>query len=139
MATPFTTNTILVIEDDEAIVRLLKVLFEREGYNVLISYNGKEGIETFQQAKQPIDLVIVDWIMPHIGGEETLAAIYRLDKEVKSIVLSGHVWGLECLQASAILAKPVSIDSLLYTVEHLLARDTVMPTPDYGVVPMALG
>jgi DNA-binding response OmpR family regulator len=104
----------------------------------LVSYDGKQGLEAFRQARQRIDLVIVDWMMPHMNGEETLAEIHRLDSHVKSILLSGHVQGLDCIYANAILAKPVSIDSLLYTVQHLLAWEAEIPISGYGGISMGV-
>jgi DNA-binding response OmpR family regulator len=65
--------TILVVEDDPVILRLLEVNFELEGFRVLLARDGAEGIEV-ARAEQP-DLVVSDIMMPRASGLELVAAL----------------------------------------------------------------
>ena len=81
------TQTVLVI-DDEAIVRLtLARMLEAAGYRVLNAANGTEGLQVF--AREHVDLVICDIIMPDKEGIETIGAIRCKNRTVKIIAMSG--------------------------------------------------
>jgi CheY-like chemotaxis protein len=58
--------TVLVIDDDRAALDLVQIILQNEGYNVLKTYNGKEGLEVAVREKP--DLVILDLIMPETSG-----------------------------------------------------------------------
>ena len=74
--------TVLVVEDDPVILRLLEVNFELEGFEVLLAHDGAEGIE-MARSHQP-DVVISDIMMPHTSGLELLTAL-RADPDTKAI------------------------------------------------------
>ena len=74
--------TVLVVEDDPVILRLLEVNFELEGFTVLLAHDGAEGIEV-ARAKRP-DVVITDIMMPKTSGLELLTAL-RGDPATRSI------------------------------------------------------
>lgn len=66
---------ILVCDDERHIVRLIQVNLERQGYNVVTAYDGKEGLEK-AQAEKP-DLMVLDVMMPYMDGFEVLKALRR--------------------------------------------------------------
>jgi DNA-binding response OmpR family regulator len=70
---PSAAPTVLVVEDDPVILRLLEVNFELEGYRVLVAHDGAEGIEV-ARAEQP-DVVISDIMMPKVSGIELVEAL----------------------------------------------------------------
>ena len=74
--------TVLVVEDDPVIVRLLEVNFELEGFSVLLAHDGAEGIE-MARTHQP-DVIVSDIMMPHTSGLELLAAL-KGDPDTKAI------------------------------------------------------
>ena len=74
--------TVLVVEDDPVILRLLEVNFELEGFGVLLAHDGAEGIE-MARTHQP-DVIVSDIMMPHTSGLELLAAL-RGDPDTKAI------------------------------------------------------
>src|SRR3546814_8091727 len=65
--------TVLVVEDDPVILRLLEVNFELEGFNVLAAHDGAEGIE-LARAEHP-DVIISDIMMPKVSGLELVQAV----------------------------------------------------------------
>ena|SRR5436190_12203127 len=74
--------TVLVVEDDPVILRLLEVNFELEGFGVLLAHDGAEGIE-MARTHQP-DVIVSDIMMPHTSGLELLAAL-KGDPDTKGI------------------------------------------------------
>ena len=82
------TPTVLVVDDDPVILRLLEVTFELEGFAVLVAHNGAEGIEA-ARAQRP-DLVITDLTMPGVSGPDVVAALKGVDatQGIPIIVLS---------------------------------------------------
>jgi DNA-binding response OmpR family regulator len=74
--------TVLVVEDDPVILRLLEVNFELEGFSVLLAHDGAEGIE-MARAHLP-DVIVSDIMMPHTSGLELLASL-KGDPDTKGI------------------------------------------------------
>ena len=66
-------STVLVVDDDPVILKLLEVNFEMEGFTVLVARDGEEGIEV-TRAEQP-DLVVSDIMMPKVSGLELVTAL----------------------------------------------------------------
>ena len=74
--------TVLVVEDDPVILRLLEVNFELEGFGVLLAHDGAEGIE-MARAHLP-DVLVTDIMMPHTSGLELLTTL-KGDPDTKAI------------------------------------------------------
>ena len=115
---------ILVIEDEEEIVRLLEFRFEQEGYQVLSASNGVEGLRILQQ-EHP-NLVVLDVMMPRMNGWETCKRI-RQYSDVPIIMLTAlgqeldKVRGLE-MGADDYVTKPFSLAELVARVRAALRR-----------------
>ncbi|HHO75068.1 MAG TPA: response regulator [Deltaproteobacteria bacterium] len=95
-------ETILLIDDEEMITQVGAQMLESLGYTVLTARGGKQGIEIYQENKGSIDFVILDMIMPDMGGSETFDALFRLDPDIKVLLSSGY--SLDA-QAKDILAR----------------------------------
>ena len=78
---------ILIIEDDEQTRTLLRMMMEREGYEVVEAADGKQALELFHERN--FDLVITDILMPVRDGIETIRDLRRDSPEVKIIAISG--------------------------------------------------
>jgi len=83
-------ETILLIDDEEMIVDVGTQMLEGLGYKVLTATGGQPGINIFQRNKEIVDLVILDLIMPDLGGKETFEALKRLKPSVKALLSSGY-------------------------------------------------
>ncbi len=83
------TGTILVIDDEELIRITASALLVNLGYKVILATNGLEGVTTFQEAKDEIDLVILDMIMPIMGGREAFLKLREIDPTIPVIIASG--------------------------------------------------
>ena len=117
-------DTILVIEDDEASMDLVRAALGREGYNVIEVTSGEEGIEQCER-KQP-DLVLLDVILPGIDGLEVCRRL-RSKGDVPIIMVSvrdeevDKVVGLE-LGANDYITKPFGARELAARVRAMLRR-----------------
>ena len=113
---------ILIAEDDELILKTIEHKLVKEGYQVLISRNGKEAIDVLKNTD--VDLIITDIMMPFASGTEILAALKTIGKQVPTIVLSGmgqEEVVLEAFDLGAIdfMVKPFSPNELLLRIKRL--------------------
>lgn len=83
------SGTVLLVDDDE-IIRLTAVrMLESLGYTVLSACDGREGVALFEREHARIDLVILDMIMPVMGGRDAYMGIRRIDPSATVIISSG--------------------------------------------------
>jgi signal transduction histidine kinase len=80
--------TILVVDDQEEILISVQLLLEREGHRVLTAASGEEALALFR--RQPVHLVIVDYFMPQMSGEEVVQEIRKLDEDVQILLQTGY-------------------------------------------------
>ncbi len=117
---------ILVVDDEEDIVAVLKVRLENAGYDVEYAYDGKEGLKKIK-ANKP-DLAILDIMMPEINGS-TLCGIMKYDpcyKDIPIIILTAKGRELDkeigdTVGADAYMIKPFDAQVLLEVVADLLS------------------
>jgi len=82
-------GTILVIDDEELIRVITSAMLRSMGYRVILATNGEEGVQTFYETKNEVDLIILDMIMPIMGGREALSKIREIDPTIPVIIASG--------------------------------------------------
>ncbi|MBL6659382.1 MAG: sigma-54-dependent Fis family transcriptional regulator [Cryomorphaceae bacterium] len=124
-------SRILLIEDEEAIRRVLKkILLEEDDSNdIHEAADGKQAIEVFGDGAW--DLVFCDIKMPHMDGVEVLERMMAINSEVPVIMISGHGdinTAVDCLKKGAFdyLPKPPDLNRLLSTVRHALEKKTLV-------------
>ncbi|HEU5100852.1 MAG TPA: response regulator transcription factor [Roseiflexaceae bacterium] len=131
--------TILIIEDTSAIVETLRYHLEREGYRVLSTDDGADGL-ALARAEQP-DLVILDIMLPRLDGF-SICRILREESDLAIIILSARqdeidrIAGLE-LGADDYLVKPFSFGELLARVRGLLRRAERRPDIERDILEVA--
>ena len=64
------SESILIVDDEDMILDVGKQMMEKLGYEVHTANSGKEAIETYQTKKNDIDMIILDMVMPDMGGKE---------------------------------------------------------------------
>lgn len=117
---------ILIIDDDDQVRTLLRMILEREGHEVIEAPDGEVGVELYR--KEPADVVITDIFMPEKEGLETIMDLRLEYPEVKLIAISGggHLKAHEYLHmarklgAQLTLTKPFERDELLEAVTGIL-------------------
>ncbi len=118
---PAGAETILLIEDEEPVLDMVRLMCSRQGYKILEARNGQEGWEMFQRARERIDLVLLDLSMPEMSGQELLAQMRTLDPQVKVIISTGYTqYSAEALGARALLSKPYRSRQALQTRRQVL-------------------
>jgi PAS domain S-box-containing protein len=120
-------GTILLIDDEKMIIDVGQELLQELGYDVLTARSGQEAIEIYHEKSAEIDLVVMDLIMPGLGGSETYDRLKAIDAHVKVLLSSGYsING----QASKILErgcdgfiqKPFNINQLSEKIESIIAK-----------------
>ncbi|MET4655895.1 DNA-binding response OmpR family regulator [Exiguobacterium sp. PvP048] len=118
--------TILIVEDDSKIARLLELELNHAGYATQVAFNGKDGLVA---AETDIDLVLLDVMMPELSGFEVLRRLRGKGNPVPVILLTarGEVYdkvaGLD-LGANDYVTKPFEIEELLARIRGLLRLTT---------------
>lgn len=117
-------KTILIVEDDESLRRVLEFNLEEVGYRVLTASTGESGLETFRTERPP--LVITDIQMPGISGIEVLKAIKKETPETLVIVITAYGSVEKAVEAMKLgaydyLTKPFGRDELRLTVDKALS------------------
>ncbi|MBD3267703.1 PAS domain S-box protein [bacterium] len=83
-------ETILLVEDETSVLEMATAVLEKLGYTVLTAENGQEGLELFQQAKQPVSLLLTDVIMPKMSGRELAKLLQQANPTLKILYMSGY-------------------------------------------------
>jgi DNA-binding response OmpR family regulator len=110
---------ILIVEDEKGIVDFLKQGLEEEGFVISYATNGKEGLD--MAISLPIDLVLLDWMLPKMTGIEVCKGI-RLQKNIPIIFLTAKDTVQETIEglkagANDYIKKPFSFDELLERIK----------------------
>jgi CheY-like chemotaxis protein len=84
---PDKTHKILVVDDEESIREVIYDFLTMEGYSVTTAYDGVNALKVLQDSS--FDLMIVDLIMPNIGGAEILDWLSRKNRKIPSLVITG--------------------------------------------------
>jgi CheY-like chemotaxis protein len=113
----------LIVDDDPSIRYMIGRVLMDEGYEALAAANGREGLKI--AAAREIDLVLLDWKMPDMNGQETLKALGVLRPGLPVIMITAYPrQHCECglAGASAIMQKPLDFPMLLEAIKKLLAQ-----------------
>lgn len=124
------SGRLLVVEDEDHLSDALKLNFEAEGYDVVVTADGQRAIETFHAARAdgpPFDLVVLDLMLPKRSGYEVCQEIRSVDRDAPVLILSARSMVEDRVQAFDVgadqfLQKPFSLAELLSRVRNLLAR-----------------
>ena len=84
------TGTILFVDDEKDVAVVGQRLLEMLGYGVLVASSGIEAMEVYEKNKDKIDLVILDMIMPQMGGGDVYDKLKKLNPNVKVLLSSGY-------------------------------------------------
>lgn len=118
-------RSILVVDDEAVTVDVLTAVLSDAGLQVFGAANGKEALAKLPKAKP--DLILLDYMMPVLGGAETLKAIRETGRHASTpiVMMSGIPESMIKRRSrgyDAFLRKPFSLDELLTTVDRLLQR-----------------
>jgi PAS domain S-box-containing protein len=118
-------ETILLVEDEHQVRRLVERTLKQQGYTLLTASNGAEAVRVSRDYAEQIQLLLTDVVMPEMGGREAAAAILHQRPDVKVIYMSGYSEELVRLQggltdSAAFIAKPFAPDELRRVIRDVL-------------------
>ena len=118
-------ETILLVDDEEAVRKTGKERLERAGYTVLTASGGEMALDIYRQKTSKIHLVLLDLIMPGMSGVSCLYELLQTDPGVKVVIISGYSPDEETMEVieactNGYLRKPYTGDQLLSTVRKAI-------------------
>jgi PAS domain S-box-containing protein len=118
-------GTVLVVEDEQPMIRLLSDVLQKAGYSTLVAMDGEEAMGLFHRHRDKIDLVLLDLNLPKADGAEVIRALKSQKPEVYIIVASGYLepeMKEQLLQTGVkdYIHKPYSIDQVLQKLDSVI-------------------
>ena len=113
-------ETILLIEDEEAVRTVTAQMLESCGYHVLLGIDGIDGLDVYDRHAGEIDLVLLDMSMPRMTGSEVLEELRAREADVKIVLFSGYPTEGERFEGEMVIHKPVKRDMLARYVREFL-------------------
>jgi CheY-like chemotaxis protein len=81
---------ILLVDDEDMIIDVGEAMLSGLGYRCLVAKSGREAVEVYEKNQENIDAVILDMIMPDMGGKETCDRLYQINPAVRILLSSGY-------------------------------------------------
>ena len=122
---PGGSETILIVDDQETIWDFLIEALQMLGYSVLLAENGMDAVEIYEANPGAVDLVLMDMIMPKLGGSQAFVKIREIDPQAKILLSSGFV-NEEDIQhllkqgACGFLSKPHRLPVVIKAIRDVL-------------------
>ncbi len=121
-------GTILLVDDDEVLTGVIREILESAGYQVLTAFNGREALEIYEAWRGDISLVMLDMIMPGMGGAETYRELRGMDPKVPVLIVSGYslpdeIRDLLAQGCKGFLQKPFLIPELFNAIRQAIRQD----------------
>lgn len=120
-------GTILLIDDEEIITCTGEQMLRKLGYNVIVAENGKKAIEIFTEEHKNINLVLLDMVMPGIGGRETFDKLKEIDAGMKVLLSSGYSLDGQAREimdkgCDGFIQKPFTLNNISQKVKEVLSN-----------------
>ncbi len=125
---PRGNETVLVVEDDDALLNMAERILATAGYNVLKAANGGEALVLCEQLKNPVHLLLTDVVMPVMSGVDLAERLVQIMPGIKKLYMSGYTKGLisekPLLEEGVqFIGKPFRLSALLLKVREVLDGD----------------
>jgi two-component system cell cycle sensor histidine kinase/response regulator CckA len=121
------SGTLLIVDDEELVLDVGVNMLERLGYTVLAAKNGTEAVDIFKANKNKIKMIILDIIMPDMGGGEVYDKIKAINPDVKVLLSSGYSvdgQAIELLErgCKGFMQKPFTMEELSGKITQILKK-----------------
>jgi PAS domain S-box-containing protein len=118
-------ETVLLVDDDDSLRTLGEQILEAHGYTVLSAPDGESALRLYQECRDRIDLVVLDLIMPGMGGAQCLQELLEINSAAKVVIASGYSANGETEKAAesgakAFINKPYAVQQMLQVVREVL-------------------
>jgi CheY-like chemotaxis protein len=116
---------VLLVDDEADVRKVFMSILEEIGYRVLSAGDGQEAIELYRNNKDEIDMVLLDMIMPDMGGGEVYDRLKEINPEVKVLLSSGYSIDGEATDilnrgCKGFIQKPFNIQELSASIRKIL-------------------
>jgi len=120
-------EAILLVDDETIILDVGKDMLKTLGYKVFLASGGNEAIEIYKENSNKIDLVILDLVMPGMGGGETYKVLKSINPDIKVMLSSGYNIGGEAAEImkygiNDFIQKPFTMTKLSYKIRNILEK-----------------
>lgn len=128
------TETILLVEDEEAVRKLVRRTLEKQGYQLLVAASGTEALDIVRGHRGTIHLVITDVVMPQMGGRQLAEGLKALRPEIRVLFVSGYTQSSvlrsgDLVEGEMFLQKPFTPRALARRIRELLDQSDGAPDP----------
>jgi two-component system, cell cycle sensor histidine kinase and response regulator CckA len=119
------TETLLLVDDEEHVLKVAQLMLEKLGYRVLAAKSSKEAIELFAGSKEIIDLAVLDMIMPDMGGGMLYEKLKEMNPDIKALLSSGYSIDGQAMEiikkgCNGFIQKPFGLADLSRKVRNIL-------------------
>jgi len=120
-----TSQTILVVDDEPDVLRLVEAILGGQGYNVIVAKGSEIAIRIFERMPRKPDLVLTDVVMPGMSGPMLVEHLLQLDPEIRVLFMSGYddrqvVQKYVVEKGFALISKPFTLQTMAAAVTHML-------------------
>ena len=121
------SETILLVDDEKIILNVGREILENMGYRVVVADSGRRAIEVYKENRDQIDMIILDAIMPEMGGNETYEKLKAINPRVKVLLSSGYGINDQAVQILAnacdgFIQKPFNMEDLSKSTRAVLDK-----------------
>jgi two-component system cell cycle sensor histidine kinase/response regulator CckA len=121
-------ETILLVDDEQVMLDVGEEMLRALGYKVFVAAGGNEAIACYEANKDKIDIVVLDMIMPGMGGREAYSVLKRINSDVKVIISSGYNINGEATKvmqqgANDFIQKPFTMKELSHKIREVLDKE----------------
>ncbi|MEE9402721.1 MAG: PAS domain S-box protein, partial [Desulfobacteria bacterium] len=121
------SETVLLVDDEDTIREVGQELLEAMGYRVLMASDGKEAIELYKKDRNDIDMVLLDMVMPNMGGGDAYDRIKEINPDIKVLLSSGFSIDGEATQilergCNGFIQKPFTMKELSTKIRGILGK-----------------
>ena len=119
------TETILIVDDEDMIIKVGEAILKTLGYQVVTAGSGKEALEIYEENRDTIDMVILDMIMPEMGGGKTYDLLKEINPSIKVLLASGYSINGEAKEilergCDGFIQKPFDMKKLSQKIREVL-------------------
>jgi CheY-like chemotaxis protein len=121
------SETVLLVDDEAIVIDVSVQMLKKMGYKVFPAHNGREAIEIFKQNNDKIAIVILDLIMPGMGGGEVFERLKEIDTNVKVLLSSGYSINGQAAEildrgCDGFIQKPFKLNELSYKLREIISK-----------------
>ena len=121
-------ESILLVDDEELLIDVAKQMMEKLGYTVFTAMSGQAAIDSYESKQDSIQMVVLDMMMPDMGGKDVYESLKEIDSEVRVLLSSGYSVDGEAaeimkLGCDGFIQKPFNLHRLSIKIREVLDGD----------------